>query len=85
MDYIKVQCKVCHREIESYSAKPTSCGCSNMTTIKGDVVTANDLSKVVMINSPKKESKEYKPSIADLEWQKKRSERKIPKLEFEIR
>lgn len=84
MDYIKVQCKVCHRELESYSAKPISCGCPNMTTIKGDVVSANDLSKVVMIHSPNSK-KEYKPSIADLEWQRKRSERKIPKLQFEVR
>jgi hypothetical protein len=84
MDYIKVQCKVCHKELESYSAKPVSCGCSNMTTIKGNVVSANDLSRVVMIHCPNSK-KEYKPSIDDLEWQRKRSERKIPKLQFEVR
>jgi hypothetical protein len=55
-----------------------------MTTIKGDVVSANDLSRVVMIHGPNSK-KEYKPSIIDLEWQRKRSERKIPKLQFEIR
>lgn len=84
MANIKVLCKVCYREIESHDSKPKSCGCPNMTIINGDKISANDLSKVVMIDGPQQE-KEYKMSFADSEWQRKRRERKVRKLDYEVR
>ena len=55
-----------------------------MTTIKGDVISAVDLSKVIMLNTytTKKESG---ISQEQIEWQEKRSKRKIRKLDFEVR
>lgn len=84
MTNLKILCKVCNKELESTDYKPKSCGCSNMTTINGDKISANDLSKVVMINGIPEE-KEYKMSYVDAEWQRQRRERKIRKLDFEVR
>jgi len=56
-----------------------------MTTIKGDVISANDMGEVIMLNSysPKKKSEGL--SDQDLEWQNQRRKRKIRKLDFEVR
>jgi len=55
-----------------------------MTTIKGDVISAVDLSQVIMLNtySTKEDSG---LSNEQIEWQKARSRRKITKMDFEIR
>ena len=55
-----------------------------MTTIKGDVISAVDLSKVIMLNTytTKKDSG---LSTEQKEWQEKRSKRKIRKLDYEVR
>jgi len=55
-----------------------------MTTIKGDVISAVDLSKVIMLNTyaTKKDSG---ISQEQIEWQEQRSKRKIRKLDFEVR
>ena len=56
MDRIKVRCRSCGKELEGHPSKTVSCGCPNMTTIRGDKISAVDLSQVVMLNSnqPKK-------------------------------
>ena len=46
---IIVRCKECNTEICS-NTKTQVCGCPNMMTVLGDKVSAQDLSKVVMIN-----------------------------------
>ena len=51
MEPIKVRCKSCGKEIRAAAGKSVCCGCSNMTTIKGDVISAVDLSKVIMLNT----------------------------------
>ena len=56
-----------------------------MTTIKGDSVTARDLSKVIMINTPRKVSKSGVLRPEDIEWQEQRRKRKVRKLDFEVR
>ena len=56
-----------------------------MTTIKGDQISANDLSKVVMINNDYEMKKEQTFSSADIEWQESRRKRKVRRLDFEIR
>ena len=50
-----VRCRDCQKEISSQSGgRSQSCGCPNMMTVKGDSVTALDLSRVIMISSEKK-------------------------------
>jgi len=55
-----------------------------MTTIKGDSVTAVDLTKVIMVNSNNKEKSNGLTSH-DLQWQEERRKRKVRKLDFEVR
>jgi len=55
-----------------------------MMTVKGDSVSAVDLSRVVMVNSTYKEQKNVLTS-QDIAWQEARRQRKVRKLDFEIR
>ena len=82
-----VQCKDCRKEISSHETQARSCGCPNMTTVKGDSVTAVDLSRVIMIqSSQKKNSKTINVlSPQDLNFQEERRKRKVRKLDFEVR
>ena len=82
-----VRCRECNKEISSHETQARSCGCSNMTTVKGDSVTAVDLSKVLMIQSSnKKQSKNTNVlSAQDLNFQEERRKRKVRKLDFEVR
>ena len=78
-----VRCRDCNREITS-SNKTQVCGCPNMMTVKGDGVSALDLSRVVMVNSTQKEQRNVLTS-QDLAFQEARRQRKVRKLDFEIR
>ena len=77
---IKIQCKVCGKEVHGSG----SCGCPNMATIRNDRVSATDLSKIIMIEAPAKQNNKYL-SNSDLLWQEERKQRKVRKLDFEIR
>jgi hypothetical protein len=58
-----------------------------MTTVKGDVITALDLSRVIMVSS-NKQNKSYNDSLfsnEELAYQEARRMRKVRKLDFEIK
>jgi len=81
-----VRCRECQKEISSsQSGRSQSCGCPNMMTVKGDSVTALDLSRVIMISSEKKKKNNEVLSPQDLSFQEERRKRKVRKLDFEIR
>jgi hypothetical protein len=80
---IVVRCKDCNKEIVSTN-KTQVCGCSNMMTVKGDSVSAVDLGRVVMVNSTQKEQKNVLTS-SDLAYQEARRQRKVKRLDFEVR
>ena len=81
-----VRCRECQKELTSHEPKSQSCGCSNMMTVKGDSVTAVDLSRVVMISSSvKKKQKDGVLSDSDLMFQEERRKRKVRKMDFEIK
>ena len=82
---IVVRCKDCNKELVSHPSKTQCCGCSNMMTVKGDGVSAIDLSRVVMVDSTKKEQKKNVLSTSDLAYQEARRQRKVRKLDFEVR
>ena len=84
MDTIKVRCRSCGKELIGHPSRAVSCGCSNMTTIRGDKISAVDLSQVVMLNSYTSK-KENVLSSEDVQWQESRRKRKVRKLDFEIR
>ena len=76
---IIVRCRDCNKEV----VEGKSCGCPNMVTVKGDIVTAIDLNRTIMVSS-NDNTKEGLTS-EDLKWQEQRRKRKIRKLDFEIR
>ena len=77
---IKVRCLECNTEVTDGK----SCGCPNMVTVRGDVVTALDLTRTIMVSSNNDNTKEGLTS-EDLKWQEQRRKRKVRKLDFEIR
>ena len=82
-----VRCRDCNTEISSHETQAKSCGCPNMTTVKGDSVTAVDLSRVIMIQSSTKKESKTKDVLTpqDLNFQEERRKRKVRKLDFEVR
>ena len=77
---IKVRCRECNKEV----IEGKSCGCPNMVMVKGDIVTALDLTRTIMVSSNNDNTKEGLTS-EDLKWQEQRRKRKVRKLDFEIR
>ena len=80
-----VRCKVCGKELSSNNGKSQCCGCSNMTSIVGDKITAKDLGQVVIVNMTTNKNTETSLSDSDIAWQEERRQRKVRKLDFEIR
>ena len=85
MDKLRIRCRSCNKELEGAAGKSVCCGCSNMTTIKGDVISANDMSKVVVLNMPSKERDSGVLRPEDIQWQERRRQRKVRRLDFEVR
>jgi len=56
-----------------------------MTTIRNDIISAVDLTNIVMINSPAKKIKSGVLTQEDIAWQESRRQRKVRKLDFEVR
>ena len=71
--------------MEGHPSKTVSCGCSNMATIRGDKISAIDLSNVVMVNSHQSKNKKGVLSQEDILWQEQRKQRKVRKMNFETR
>ena len=85
MEKLKVQCRVCGKKLQGNSGKTHSCGCPNMMTVRGDVVSAVDMSDVIMLTSYTQEPKKQGLTQQDIEWQEARRKRKVRKLDFEVR
>ena len=81
---LKLRCKDCGTELSS-TGQSKSCGCPNMTTVKGDGVTAVDLSRVVMVQYTRKDYKSNTLSTKYLAYQEEIRRRKVRKLDYEIR
>ena len=84
MDRIKVRCRSCGKELTSTS-KVQCCGCPNQMMIVDDKVGAVDLDQVVMLNSNQPKGKKGVLTQQDIEWQEQRRQRKVRKLNFEVR
>ncbi len=81
---LKVRCKMCNRELHSTS-KVQCCGCSNQMMVVDDKVTANDMSRVVMLSSNKKSKNSGLLTSQDMQFQEERRKRIVRKLDFDIR
>ena len=82
---ISIRCKDCNKEITGHPTKTITCGCSNMATIRGDKISALDLSRIVMLNSLKENQKTNVLTSQDIAWQEARRQRKVRRLDFEVR
>ena len=82
---LKIRCKNCNTILESHPSRTKCCGCDNLTAIKGETITALDLSLVELIVNNKIKQSNTTLSKEDLFYQEERRSRKVRKLEFEIR
>lgn len=83
---IVVRCRDCNKELHSHPTKTQCCGCSNMMTVRGDSVSALDLNRVVMVSSVNTNNKKSSfLTREDIAWQEQRRQRKVRKLDFEIK
>ena len=80
-----MRCRSCGKEVEGAAGRAVSCGCPNRVTVVGDVVSATDMDKVVMLNSYGSKKEKEGLTDQDLQWQEQRRRRKVRKLDFEIR
>ena len=84
MDNIQIRCRSCGKELTSTS-KVQCCGCSNQMMIVDNKIGAVDLDQVVMLNSNQPKNKRGVLTQQDIEWQEQRRQRKVRKLDFEVR
>ena len=82
---IVVRCSSCNKELRGQTSRIISCGCSNMTSIHDDVVSANNMDLVVLLQNNKKVKKTSLFSEEDLKYQEARRQRKVRKITFEER
>lgn len=85
MENLRIRCRSCGRELEGHNSKTVTCGCPNMATIRGDKISALDLSQLVMLNSYQNKIKSNILTNEDIMWQEARRQRKVRKLDFEVR
>tara|TARA_B100000287_G_scaffold8045_1_gene7960 strand:- start:1092 stop:1349 length:258 start_codon:yes stop_codon:yes gene_type:complete len=85
METVRIQCRSCGKELQGGSGKTYSCGCPNMTTIRGNSISARDMSEVIMLSSNTSYGKSEGLTEQDLMWQEERRKRKVRKLDFEVR
>jgi len=83
MESIKARCRSCGKELTGTS-KVQSCGCPNQMMVVDDKIGAVDLGQVVMLNSYSSK-KETILTHEDVQWQEERRQRKVRKLDFEVR
>jgi len=81
---VTIRCKDCNTELISHPTQTKCCGCNNMATVKGDRISAIDLSRVVIVKSDKEAQKTNVLSSQDLAFQEARRKRKVRKLDFEV-
>ena len=80
-----VRCNACGKDLQSDGNRIISCGCSNMTSVHDDVVSANDMSQVIILQNNKKFKKESLFTSQELEYQEARRRRGVRKMIFEER
>jgi hypothetical protein len=81
----RIRCKNCNVELNSHPIKTKCCGCDNLTTVTGEKISALDLTLVELIDSDYKKDVKSVFSREDLAYQEARRNRKIKRLDFEIR
>ena len=79
-----VRCNACGKDLQSEKGR-VSCGCSNITTVHGDIVSAVDMNQVILLQNNKNLKKQPLFTAQELEYQEARRRRGVRKLQFEER
>ena len=79
-----VRCNACGKDLQSEKSR-VSCGCSNMTSVHDDVVSANDMDQVIILQNNTKFKNESLFTSQELEYQEARRRRGVRKMFFEER
>ena len=79
-----IRCKNCGKHLEGHPTKTRCCQCSNLTSIRGTNIAANDLSLVEIIQG-NYQKKQPVLSKEDLAFQEARKNRKVRRLDFDVR
>lgn len=82
---LQIRCKNCNEILDSHPTKTKCCGCDNLTQIRGETITAKDLTKVEIVSNIVKKQTKSLLTRDDLAFQESRKQRKIRKMEFDIR
>jgi hypothetical protein len=82
---LTIRCKNCNTQLSSHPTRTKCCGCDNLTSIRGETITGLDLTLVELIANIPKKDKSPVFSKEDLAYHEARKNRKIRKLEFEIK
>ncbi len=80
-----VRCNACGKDLQSDSSRIVSCGCSNMTSVHDDVVSANDMDQVILLQNNTKFKKQSLFTAQELEYQEARRRRGVRKIIFDER
>ena len=80
-----VRCNACGKDLQSDSSRIVSCGCSNMTSVHDDVVSANDMDQVIILQNNTKFKNESLFTSQELEYQEARRRRGVRKMIFDER
>ena len=81
---ITVRCKECGKELISTS-KVQFCGCPNQMSVVDNKVGAKDMDKVVMVTNNLERKIDSHFSRSELLYQEERRERKVRRLDFEVK
>ena len=79
-----IRCKNCGVQLEEHPTKTRCCKCENLTSIRGGNITANDLTLVEIVSGMRTKTQ---PVLTkeDLAFQEARRQRKVRRLDFEVR
>lgn len=81
-----IRCKNCGKVLEEHPVQLKCCQCPNLTSIRGGNISGMDLSLVEIISGTKNKShNKTLLSKQDMEFHEKRKQRKIRKLDFEVK
>ena len=80
-----VRCNACGKDLQSDGNRIISCGCSNMTSVHDDVVSANDMDQVIILQNNTKFKKQSLFTSQELEYQEARRRRGVRKMIFDER
>ncbi len=81
-----IRCKNCGRVLEEHPSQLRCCQCPNLTSIRGGSISGLDLTLVEIISGARSQRRDQSIlTKQDLQFQEQRKQRKVRKLDYEVR